>query len=136
MPILDDSEINRMLDDAFGATHGPNAPDEHELILLTGDPRVDGVELDPGLCPGYAPVPIPNDGDWPAADAGEKDYGLVTFATPTGDWQQAGRYLALRAVDTGGIGFFGALSKPVSPAEGGTVRVALIVRNRSINNPS
>lgn len=89
MPIRDVAAQNASLDNDYGATHGPASPDAHELALFAGDPMTDGVEITGA---GYAPAAVSNDSAWPAADNGSKSRD-VTFAAPTGEWDEATHWL-------------------------------------------
>lgn len=69
------------LDNDYGATHGPNSPDEHEVMLLGAD----GLELDSVTSPGYERA-IVTAADWPPASGGSKSV-RVTFAPPEAEWE-------------------------------------------------
>lgn len=97
MPIRDVAAMNSSLDNDYGATHGPNAPDEHELALFSGDPfDDDSVELNGTDCPGYVRPSLDNDGDWPAASDGEK-VRPVQFASASDEWSMLATHWALIA---------------------------------------
>jgi hypothetical protein len=92
MPILSVAAMNTSLDDDYGTTRGPNAPDAHEVALFTGDPTLGGVELAGG---GYARVVV-NPGDWAAAVGGAKaTVAPVQFPDATADWASQARYWVL-----------------------------------------
>lgn len=102
MPIRDMAAMNASLDNDYGLTHGPNAPDSHDLALFDGDPMLfddDGVtplhaELDATTAPGYGRVTIPNDAAWAAAADGAKALaaGTVQLPAPIDAWVEASHW--------------------------------------------
>lgn len=84
MPIRDIAAQNLSLDNDYGVTRGPNAPDSHQVALFVTNPALGGVEVSG---PGYARVTLNSDG-WAAAVDGAKTV-TVTFPNPTGAWTQA-----------------------------------------------
>lgn len=90
MPIRDTAAMNASLDNDYGATHGPNAPDSHDLALFDDDPSLDGLELTDTDSPGYARVAIPNDATWaPAADGSKSLVVPAQMPDPTDAWVEA-----------------------------------------------
>jgi hypothetical protein len=131
MPIRDVAAQNASLDNDYGATHGPNAPDSHELALFDADPTVDGVELadttevDDGaggtttVANGYARVTVTNDATWAAADGGRKEtVDPVQFADAVAAWETA-RYWALIDPVTGYVWDCAPLAAPVDVSVAG-----------------
>ena len=96
MPIRDQGAMERSLDNDYGSTRGPNAPDDLTVHLFHGDPTTpDAYEIpnltedDNGdLVPnGYAPAEMSND-DWLPSEGGIKlsDPNPV-FAEPLEEWE-------------------------------------------------
>lgn len=91
MPIRDQAAMNRSLDNDYGTTRGPNAPDAFEVALFDEDPTLDGVELAGN---GYARGAQDND-DWlPSADGLKATVAPVAFPDATAAWTTA-RYWGL-----------------------------------------
>lgn len=79
MPIRDQSAQERSLDNDYGATRGPNAPDSFEVAFFSDD---GDTEIAGG---GYVRATLDND-DWlPAAD-GVKASLPIAFADSTDEW--------------------------------------------------
>lgn len=97
MPIRDLAARNASLNNDYGATRGPNAPDAHSLALFSGDPMIDagdggGVEISGG---GYARVTI-DQSEWlPAADGLKTLAAPKTFPATTGEWPDTVTHWAL-----------------------------------------
>lgn len=100
MPIKDIAAMNAFLDNNYGPTRGPNAPDNLECALFNGDPQDDGIELDPTDNPGYAPAAVDQDTAWAGAAAGATT-ALVQFDDPTDAWADEATHWLLRDPDTG-----------------------------------
>lgn len=84
MPIRDIVAQNRSLDNDYGTTRGPNAPDDFEVALFDINPASGGVEI---TGPGYARAALDSD-DWLPADEGVKRV-TVAFPDSTDTWSQA-----------------------------------------------
>ena len=96
MPLASVTAQNASLDNDYGVTRGPNAPDAHELALFTGDPMLGGVEISGG---GYVRAPVPP-AAWGTAVGGAKS-ATVTFADTTSDWlTNVTHWLLLDAADS------------------------------------
>lgn len=108
MPIKDTAAQNASLDNDYGATHGANSPAAHELVLFSGDPMIDGIEITGS---GYAPAAVANDAGWPSADGGSKSR-IVNFAAPTGPWDEADHW-ALRDPVSGTVWDCAPLTEPL-----------------------
>lgn len=121
MPIRDVAAMSASLDNDYGPTRGPNAPDSHEVALFFGDPLVavgddGGVELDATDCPGYARVTVDSD-DWPAADEGVKSLS-VTFPAPTDEWLTSATHWGLYGSD-GNWWDVGEMAEPLEVTSAG-----------------
>ena len=93
MPIRDQAAMERSLDNDYGSTRGPNAPDSFEVMLLDSfGVEIDDVSLDEDgiteIPNGYARATHDND-DWLPAAEGVKVSGTVTFPAPTAEWETA-----------------------------------------------
>ena len=95
MPLASVPAQNASLDNDYGTTRGPNAPDAHELALFNGDPLNGGTELTGS---GYARADV-LPADWIAADDGAKS-ATVTFDDPTAEWLTATHWLLIDAADS------------------------------------
>jgi hypothetical protein len=117
MPIRDQGAMERSLDNDYGPTRGPNAPDSFEVMLLdaTGEEIPGTTE---GVANGYARPTHPNDA-WLAATGGAKVSEVVTFAAPTGAWETA-YYWALRDPLTGLVWDYSPLTEPLDVTGPGT----------------
>jgi hypothetical protein len=112
MPIRDIAAMNRSLDNDYGSTRGPNAPDSHFVSLWVDDPMLGGEECDG---PGYARVELDQDTGWQAADDGYKD--LVTgvqFAAPSGAWPQCTHWALMDDTDPDQMWDCGPLTSPLN----------------------
>jgi hypothetical protein len=98
VPIRDQAAQERSLDNDYGSTRGPSAPDSFEVALFFGDPRFGGVEVptttevDDGaggvevVSTGYARAALSNDG-WLAAEGGVKHTASpVAFPATAAEW--------------------------------------------------
>lgn len=113
MPIRDQGAMERSLDNDYGPTRGPNAPDMLRIHLFSGDPTGDGIEVpdtsevDDGVggtttVPnGYAPALMSND-DWDPSTGGIK-YSSPdpVFPAPTEEWNVTVTHWAAEDPDTG-----------------------------------
>lgn len=104
MPIRDIAAMNANLDNAYGATKGPNSPASLQVALFMGDPMTDGVEVpattdtEAGtVANGYARVVIANDGTtWlPAADGEKVTVAPVAFPDVLAEWPDSVTHWAL-----------------------------------------
>lgn len=87
MPWNDTDYQNAALDALWGDSRGPNTCATFELGLLTGDPRLGGVEITGG---GYARIAAANANTFWQDAANRLKRSLVqTFPTPTGLWDIA-----------------------------------------------
>lgn len=91
MPIRDQAAQERSLDNDYGPTRGPNAPDAHEVALFMGDPDLGGLEVAGG---GYARAALDSD-DWLLAADGAKVSPTVTFPDTTDEWPGTVTHAAL-----------------------------------------
>ncbi len=132
MPILDQAAQEASLDNDYGVTHGPHAPDSFEVALFDVDPTLGGVELAGN---GYAPGTIGNDADFaPAADGVKQSAAPVAFPDATAPWETA-RYWVLRDPLTGVRWDYAPLAQPLDVTAAGpgpTVALAIFYTN----NPS
>ncbi len=132
MPIRDQAAREASLDNNYGATHGPHAPDAFEVALFDLDPTAGGVELAGN---GYGRGAIGNDADFaPAADDVKRSAAPVQFPDSTGAWETA-RWWALRDPVTGVWWNASPLVEPLDVTTAGpgpTVLLAIFYTN----NPS
>lgn len=84
MPIRDAAARRKSLRNDYGTDAAADAPASHEVALFSGDPMVDGVEITGS---GYARASI-LPADW-TDDETEGISATVTFAAPTGEWDEA-----------------------------------------------
>ena len=98
-----------------------------EVGLLTGDPMVDGVELDPALCPGYARYVVASYGSfWLPADGGSKSSNPFTLPAATDGWDQVG---AWECIFVDGVAYDAEpLADPVEVDQAGTFRPVSLTR--------
>jgi hypothetical protein len=115
MPLASVAAQNASLDNDYGTTRGPNAPDAHELALFNGDPRFGGTELSGN---GYDRTPV-LPADWDPAEDGAKS-ATVTPADATGEWQSATHWLLI-ATATGDWWETAALDQATSVTAAGPV---------------
>lgn len=115
MPLASVTAQNASLDNDYGVTRGPNAPDSHELALFLGHPLLGGVELSGN---GYARATV-LPGDWVAAADGAKS-ATVTFADPTGEWQAVDYYALYDAADGTTLWEVVSLAEPLEVTGAGT----------------
>ena len=147
MPVLSTNAQNASLNNDYGATKGPNAPDEFEVLLYDGDPTVGGEEIadttedddDPGVfvANGYAPAVIANDGSvWAAADGGVKStVGPVQFADALAPWDTVTHFV-LRDTATGDLWDTAPLLEPLdvtSAGDGPAISLTLFYSDRLDN---
>lgn len=124
MALLDVAAQNGILDNNFGGSKGPAAPNSFTLELWAGDPADGGVQLD--NAGGYSPLTVTNNGtNFPPADAGAKTMATQTFATSTGEWLAGGNpdvatHWLLRDPVTGAAWFSARLADEVSVETSGT----------------
>lgn len=125
MPIRDQAAQELSLDNDYGPTRGPNAPDNLIVHLFGGDPDGDGVEVTGG---GYAPATMSND-DWAlAADGIKSTDPSPIFPAPTGEWDITATHWALEDADTGLWWDSAPLSTPLDvTGAGGSFAVKLSV---------
>ena len=111
MPIRDIVAMNASLANDYGATHGPNAPEEHELAIFDGDPSVEGVEV--------AEQPratVTNDAGWADPENGQVAR-VVPVQMPDATAAYDADYWALIA---GGVMWdYGPLTEPLEVTEAG-----------------
>lgn len=103
MPIRDQAAQEASLDNDYGPTRGPNAPDGLEVAFFAGDPDVDGIEVPTaveGEPTGYERVSFSND-DWEPADGGVKRSFPIEFPDALTEWPETVTHAALRDPVTG-----------------------------------
>lgn len=133
MPIRDPAARNASLDNDYGATHGPNAPDDFEVALFLGDPLLGGIEVpdetevDDGsggtvLVPnGYARGTVANDASWaPAADEMKSTAAPVQLPDVLAEYPDTVTHWALfDAADSTTMWDFGRLAAPLDVRSAG-----------------
>ena len=98
-----------------------------EVGLLTGDPFIDGTELDPAQCPGYARYVVASYGSfWQPSSGGIKESAQFRLPAPMDGWDQAG---AWDCIFVDGVAFDAApLSESVQVDEAGPGPLMQVVR--------
>jgi len=89
----------------YGDAHAAVWPSTWQTRLYQGDPRDGGVELDTTNYPGYAAGTVGNtSANFPDPDgtSGVMTSAVLTFATPTGDWDDVPSHVGL-CDPTGGV---------------------------------
>lgn len=99
MPIRDQGAMERSLDNDYGPTRGPNAPDNLTVHMFNGDPTTpegyeisDHSEVDDGdggiesVPNGYAPVPMSNDNWLPSSGGIKLSDPNPLFGPPFEEW--------------------------------------------------
>ena len=124
MALLDAAAQNASLDNDYGGSKGPHAPNAFTLELWAGDPANGGVQMD--NAGGYAPVTVTNNGtNFPPADADAKTCAAQTFPSSTGEWTAGGNpdvatHWLLRDTATGAAWDYAELVDEISVEAAGT----------------
>lgn len=107
MTLFADAECNNSLMRRYGPHRGYGAPSQVDVVLFSGDPRGDGVEMD--STGGYTAPVVANDGTtWPDDATNRTIISAPVAFTPTGPWTAGGvpapvTHFATRNHDTGDL---------------------------------